>query len=122
MGFLDAPESHKTIDVPKKIGASAEQQEKVSYAWEISRDFDFVALLEAENGLWDHTTRHNPQYNTVGVDWGLCGTNDYFHPKRVQDPRFLSDWKWQMRECLTMWKNGTKFYGNIAKAKNNFVF
>lgn len=105
---------------PYKKGGSPEQQEKVHYAWEISKDPDFVYLLEAENGLWTHTRRHDPENNVVGVDWGLCGTNDYWHPQRVNDPRFMTDWKWQVRECLTMYNGGTTFYGNIPKAKHNF--
>lgn len=111
---------------PRKIGSSPEQQEKVQYAWEISKDPYFIYLLEAENGLWTHDRKHNPALNTAGVDWGLCGTNDYWHPQRVNDPRFLSDWKWQMRECLTMYKGGTTFYGASpaarARASKNFIW
>lgn len=130
--MLDSKQGQKTKTQataekrPRKIGSSPEQQEKVDYAWEISKDPYFIYLLEAENGLWTHTRRHNPANNSAGVDWGLCGTNDYWHPQRVNDPRFLGDWKWQMRECLTMFKGGTTFYGakpaNRARASKNFVW
>lgn len=118
--------ANKEAKRPYKKNASAEQQEKVDYAWGISKDPYFIYLLEAENGLWTHDRRHNPINNTVGVDWGLCGTNDYFHPTRTNNPLFFSDWKWQTRECLTMFKGGTKFYGanpdNRAKASLNFIW
>ena len=111
---------------PKKKKASPAQQEKVDYAWQISKDPHFIYLLEAENGLWTHDRRHNPANNSKGVDWGFCGTNDYFHPKRVKNPLFFSDWKWQMRECHYMFKTGTTFYGakpeNRARASQNFVW
>lgn len=111
---------------PVKKNASKDQQEKVDYAWEISKDPYFIYLLEAENGLWTHDRRHNPINNTVGIDWGFCGTNDYFHPEKVGNPLFFSDWKWQARTCLAMFKGGTKFYGaspsNRAKASLDFIW
>lgn len=100
--------------VPTKTGASPAQNEKIAYAWSLSHDLRFIYTLNGENGLWTHNRRHNPANNARGVDWGLCGVNDYWHPKVVSDPRFLTDWKWQMNECYRLWKGGTKFYGFSA--------
>lgn len=87
-----------------------ENQNKIQYAYDLG-GLDFVLLLEAENGAWTHTRRHDPTLNAIGVDWGLCGTNDHFHPEIVHNPKFLTDWKWQMEQCYRLWKQGTTFYG-----------
>lgn len=96
---------------------------KVDYAFEISgRDETFVYLLEAENGLWTHDRRSIVRGANGHWDWGLCQVSSYFHPKIVNDPRFKSDWKWQMDQCLKLYQGGTKFYGraNIKKVSKNF--
>jgi hypothetical protein len=98
------------------------------YAYEISGyDDRFVIMLEAENGMWSHDRRHDPSLNTVGVDWGFCGTNDYYHPSIVNDERFIGNPYWQMEKCLELWKKGTTFYGwktvsRREKARKNLIF
>ena len=98
-------------NVPKLKNGSPEQNEKIAYAWKISGyDIDFIYMLRGENGLFDHTRVHNSGANTVGVDYGLCGINSYFHPQIVNDPKF-QDWKWQMDTCFQLWDGGVTFYG-----------
>lgn len=99
-------------------GHSQEQQKVIDYAWEISNNMRFIYLLTAENGQYNHDRVHPNHANTVGTDRGYCGINDYYHPTIINDPRFLSDWKWQMRECLRLYQNGTTFYGIIRYDKD----
>lgn len=105
--------------IPFKKGGSAEQQERVRYAWAISGDPDFVALLEAENGHWDE---HRRNVNRDGsVDIGHCQINAYWHPHITNDERF-GDWRWQIRKCLELYEAGTPFYGNIERGAKNFTW
>lgn len=111
-----APElSESPVDTIYKVGATPEANEKIQYAWELSHDLKFIYTLNGENGLWTHDRIHDPRANKVGTDLGLCGTNSYWHPEIVTDPRFLSDWKWQMERCYQMWKGGVKFYAYSDK-------
>ena len=106
---------------PYKINSSKEQQEKVLYAWEISKDAKFIYMLEAENGLWS-PLRKSIMIGANGYsDSGLCMINRGYHPHIVNDKRF-SDWKWQLRKCLELYKNGIRFYGldNIGITKKHF--
>lgn len=96
---------------------------------------NFLYLLKAENGLISPDLKHyTPHYacdNTQGItvqasncqagkkgfywklhhDWGFCGISDSYKGNIKRDPRFFTDWKWQMRQCLNEWKQGTTFYG-----------
>lgn len=85
----------------------------MNYAWNRWHDKEFMYLLKAENGLFNHDRRHDPSGNAVGVDWGFCGTNDYHHAEKVNDPRFFSDPAWQLEKCYEMYKDGVTFYGLI---------
>lgn len=107
----------------EKVGLG--EHEFITTAYEMSGcDKDFVLLLEAENGLWSHKRRHNPSANTVGVDYGFCGINDYYHKEIVNDSRFTTDWKWQMGKCLELYKGGVTFYGKKRKeiVRKNIIF
>jgi len=87
-------------------------QEKINYAWSISKDHDFIYMLEGENALWDFTRQSEVVKNGVREDsWGFCQIHRGWHPEIVNDKRFFTDWRWQMRECLRLWKGGTRFYG-----------
>lgn len=73
-----------------------------------------MLLLHAESGAWDFKKRHDIAYVRKGkryYDFGLCGVSNYYHPEIVNDPRFFTDWKWQMQECHKLYKGGTTFYG-----------
>ena len=87
------------------------QKHWMQVAWQISKDKDFMYMLKAENGLLNHDRKHDAGKNSVGTDWGFCGTNDYWHKDKVNDPRFFSDPKWQLEKCYEMFKGGTTFYG-----------
>lgn len=105
-----------------KKGASPEQQEKIDYAYEISQDENFVYLLEAENGHFDHLRPSKSVGSNGFRDYGLCQINAGWHPAIVNDRRFRADWRWQLQTCLRLYQTGTVFYGkkNIPKAKLNF--
>ena len=57
-------------------------------------------------------------------DFGFCGTGDGYKKHIVDDPRFFSDWKWQMEQCLDMYRTGTTFHGmdNVKKTRTRFVY
>lgn len=95
----------------------------MQYAWEISKDKNFVYLLEAENGkAWDHQRRSILIGKNGYYDYGMCQINKGYHKKIVNDDRFFTDWKWQMNQCLRLYKGGTTFYGvaNIWETKTHF--
>lgn len=113
--------------------------ERASYAYQISGgDRDFVKMLQAENGAWTHDSKHplpyalcwtwdsfnrgvlpnqkacwnNPdRFTKTHYDYGFCGMSDGYKKHIVDDPRFLSDWKWQIEQCYNEYKAGTRFYG-----------
>jgi hypothetical protein len=101
-----------------KKGWSEEASYWVQRAYDISGcDKEFVFLLEAENGLFDH--------KRVGVtgDIGFCQIAPQYHPEIVNDPNFY-DQEWQLKKCYELYKGATTFYGkaHIWKTKNNFTF
>jgi len=49
---------------------------------------------------------HREEFN----DWWLCWMSDYYHPEVTNDPRFLTDWKRQVDQCVREKKEGTLFY------------
>jgi len=115
MSKIDSPDSHfhcvdkyfleQSRRSVKKNNVDDHVNEVLSYAYEISDDKDFVRLLVAENG--------RVQIDTIGItgDIGFCQVSSYYHPKIVNDPRFLTDWKWQIDQCYNLYKNGTTFHG-----------
>jgi len=56
---------------------------------------------------------HNGSDNFVKVhnDHGFCGVSDGYYKHIYENPRFKSDWKWQIEQCHSLYKGGTKFYG-----------
>lgn len=102
---------------PVKIGASENMQEKIDYAWEISKSRDFIYTVEAENDRWDEN-----RISPTG-DWGVCQINKASHPEVIKDKNF-KDWKWQIRKCWDFFKGGVRFYGydRIDKVKDRFVW
>ena len=112
-----------------KKNASPQQQEKVDYAWKISKDPDFIYTLEMENGLWTK----NRLSNQVGIngyrDQGLCQLNRQYHLDFIMSPEF-QDHEKQLDYCWEVYKNAkeggrinTTFYGynNRHKAKDHFI-
>jgi hypothetical protein len=104
-----------------KKGASPEQQEKVDYAYNLSHDENFIYVLEAENGLWDENRTSVLSGPHGERDRGLCQVNSYWH-SAITKSRNFSNWKWQINECLSLFRSHTRFYGqdHIQEAKKNF--
>lgn len=72
-------------------------------------------MLASENGLFNHDRRSL----VPGEDsWGFCQIHRYWHPKIVNDPRFLSDPAWQMDRCHELFSGGTVFYGYVKFQKD----
>lgn len=109
--------------VKKNVGE--DQQQWVRIASEISgNDLDFLATLEAENGLWSPFRQSDYVKNGVREpSYGFCQIHKGYHPEIVNDPRFFTDARWQLEQCWRLYKGGTKFYGknNISKTKSRFV-
>lgn len=106
-----------------KHTAGEDQNQYVRMAAEISgNDIDFLALLDAENGLWTHDRKHTTNSNGT-VDWGFCGINSYYHPEVTNDERFFSDPYWQIQKCYDYYIGGVTFYGKskIHITKQNFT-
>lgn len=117
---LSFPTGNRVI---KKRGVGADNQEKVAYAYQLGGE-NFVYLLNAENGQWTYKRKHPKVKGTIGIDWGFCGINDYYHPDIVKNPKMFTDWKWQMDQCYQLYRKGTTFYGakHIAKQKQFFTY
>ncbi len=107
-----------------KKGWNKEASYWVQEAYNISNcDKNFVALLEAENGKWDH--KRASSLNKDGTrDYGFCQINNYWHKKIVRDKRFFTNPRWQLKKCLELYKGGTIFYGKykIHKTIKHFNF
>lgn len=110
--------------IPRKIGASSFQDEMIAYGWNISKDRDFIHLIEAESG-WV-LDRVSYQVGANGhYDYGLCQINSGWHSDIVSDSRFqANDWKWELDTCLKLYQGGTRFYGldNLEPAKENIYW
>jgi hypothetical protein len=94
------------VKLYQKKNVDEDQNQFVRYASEISgNDIDFLATLEAENGLWTS--------DRVGVtgDIGFCQISPYYHSRITSDPRFFKEPYWQIEKCWELYKGGTRFYG-----------
>lgn len=111
------PESTSSIARPKHKG-DAKQQEYIDYAWDISKSSDFIYMLKAENGLITPDRRSIAKGKNGHYDYGFCQINKGYHRDVVNDPKFFTDWKWQMDRCWEKFKGGTTFYGFIKFKKN----
>lgn len=101
--FLEKPKELRPIH--------AGNQAYIDYAWEISHDRNFIYMLKAENGLISPDRRSDKVGLNGYYDYGFCQTNAGHHKQTVKDPRFFTDWKWQMDQCLEKYRGGTTFYG-----------
>ena len=113
---VEVRELHMAAPLPPApklaVGHSQEQQDVIDYAWQVSNgDMRFLYLLTAENGEYTYKRQHHAGANTVGIDFGLCGVNNYWHNDIVSDPRFFTDREWQTRECYKLYTAGTTFWG-----------
>jgi hypothetical protein len=106
--------------VPLHKGSS-KQQEAIDYAWQISKDPNFIYLLKAENGKISIDRKSDIVGSNGYRDYGYCQINKGFHPKIVKDSRFFTDMRWQLDQCYRLYKGGTTFYG-LTKFKSNKAF
>ena len=124
-GFLDSPASEdlksKDQNFQKheeiwytKINVDEDQNQYVRYAAQISNnDLDFLATLEAENGLWTSDRVGHTE------DLGFCQISPQYHAKITNDKRFFSDPYWQLDQCWQLYSGGTRFYG-YDKRKSHY--
>ena len=118
----------KAPTIVRKVGASPEQQEIINYAYEISKEINFIYTLEAENGTYGiHRVSKNIGANGYR-DVGLCQLNRQYHSPFIDSDEF-NDYRAQIRYCWAVWQDAVKkgrlnttFYGynNIHKTKLNF--
>lgn len=98
------------------INHSAQQNEYMQYAYEISGyDKEFLYMLKAECGNID------PRCQEIGTGngKGFCQHDINYQASTISDPRFFTDWKWQMNQCYSLYDWGilqgnqkyTMFYG-----------
>lgn len=110
-----------------KRGAEPEAQEKIDYAYLISKgDKDFIYTLTIENDQWTINRKHGLSYycpltKTMETDWGM-GISKCWHRDKVEDPRFFTDWRWHIEQAWDLYSGGTRFYGYDIrwKAKEKF--
>lgn len=123
------------------VDINGKQNEYATYAYSISqKDKDFVLLLNAENQKWNYKEKHkkgyklcwtwdhwkigklpnqlscnafssNEKFYRTHYDYGFCGMSDGYKKHITDDPRFLTDWRWQIDQCYKEYKAGTRFYG-----------
>jgi len=107
----------------EKRGWNYEASYWIRYAYELSDcDKNFIIMINAENAQWNYKRK------AIGAEpsWGFCQIHKGYHPKIVNDPRFFTSQKWQLEQCLKLWRDGTAFYGWLdisrrnASAKNIF--
>lgn len=44
-------------------------------------------------------------------DYGFCGMSDGYKKHITDNPKFKTDWKWQVEQCHNEYTKGTRFYG-----------
>jgi len=108
-----------------KHTAGEDQNQFVRYASAISDDdVVFLAMIDAENGLWTPDRQSEVYHNGYREQsYGFCQINKKYHPEIVNDPRFWGDPKWQLEKCYELYINGTSFSGmsKVDKTKQNFI-
>lgn len=122
----DGKSGSKPAELPQKNlrpvhKGSRKQQEAIDYAWQISKDPNFLYLLKAENGKVSIDRKSDVVGSNGYRDYGYCQINKGFHSKIVKDSRFFTDMKWQLDNCYRLYKGGTTFYG-LIKFKSNKTF
>lgn len=104
----------KEIEKHPVFHGSPQQQEYIDYAWNTYHDKNLIYLMKAENGLITPDRKHDLSYwckkrKTWGNDWGFGGISDCHHREITSDPRFFTDWKWQIDQVYKLYKGGTTF-------------
>ena len=96
----EKPTSEATA--PIKKGGSAEQQELIALAWEISGyDPEMIITFEQEHGwIFDHEP-------SATNDYTFCQLNYKWHKTFLDDPKSLIPEN-QVRYCVDVWLDGKK--------------
>lgn len=104
---------------PRKKGAPEWMQERINYAWEVSKDFDFILTMERESGF-DVNAFHRNKDGTT--DHGIPQVNRHWFKYIVDDKRF-SDWRWQIEQGWELYQKKVVFYGYYKRneVRNRFV-
>lgn len=97
---------------PRKVGATSAQQFMINYSWGVSHgDEQFIAMIEAES-QWQPYIWEAGQEDKKAHGYGLCQIDDRYWPEIVADPKFQSNWAYQVHVCWKLWKKGVRFYGH----------
>lgn len=99
-----------------------------TYAYQVSNwDMDFLMTLKAENGWFDMYKQSNvpDKYWANGREdsrW-ICQLHRRRHKAIVDDPRFFTDYRFQVEKCWEKYSWWTRFYGYDVrlKFKNDFT-
>lgn len=107
----------KKMDAPTMCYRKGDtwKEERSKYAWSLNPDKDMLATFTGE-GDWDEKKRSYIKGANGHYDYGICQINDGYHPEIVHDKRF-KDWKWQLEQCVKLYKGGTTFYAYRNRAK-----
>lgn len=113
---------NQSITYYRKRNVGQDQNEIIKYASEISgNNLDFIATLEAENGLWE-VNRISGKNKNGSHDYGLCQLNDFYHKSFISSPEF-KDYKKQIKYCYGVYiARPTAFYGYYKKNKMKSKF
>lgn len=84
------------------------KEERSKAAWKLNPDKLMLMTFTGE-GDWDEKKRSYAKGANGHYDYGICQVNSGYHSKVTKDPRF-KDWKWQLEQCVRLYKGGTVFY------------
>jgi len=105
----------KRIEMPNH---SKEQEMYMNYGFALSKgNINFPYKMKAENGTLDPTRQSDCVDKKTGVrepSYGFCQMHMKWQSDKILDPRFKTDWMWQMQECYKLWKGGTPMYGKVT--------
>lgn len=93
--------------------------------WISGCDYMFVHLLDNENGQWTKERVSDPHWcertQKIERGYGLCQISGCYHPKLTTDIRMKNE-RWQLEQCYSLYRNGTRFYGADKGKSPNISF
>lgn len=114
----------KTPDPVPYIKNGGYKNERIAYAWKISKDRDFVLTMHAECGSFN-CEKHPLKYERKGQLWSdgfQCGISAYYHTSKFLKAKELhneGNWQAIMDMCYDLYKAGTRFYGYDVRHERN---
>lgn len=109
LGGSAVQEHAQQVNQCYRVGESW-KEEPSKYAWSLNPDKLMIMTFIAE-GDFNLKRRSDLKGANGYYDWGICQINEGYHKKIVRDPRFFTDWKFQVEQCVKLYKGGTTFYG-----------